>query len=132
MPATGANNGMKAVELRGAAYDDQRWDTLLDNLTLDEMNNMIALGGYQTAPAASIDKIQTIDCDGPAALNNNFTQVGSVGFPSSVMIACTWNEDLARAFGEGIAAMADDMDVSGWYAPAMNMTFIIVGHTAFY
>ncbi len=121
MPATGANNGMKAVELRGAAYDDQRWDTLLDNLTLDEMNNMIALGGYQTAPAASIDKIQTIDCDGPAALNNNFTQVGSVGFPSSVMIACTWNEDLARAFGEGIAAMADDMDVSGWYAPAMNI-----------
>ena len=121
MPTTGANNGMKAVELRGAAYDDERWDTLLDNLTLDEMNNMIALGGYQTAPAASIDKIQTIDCDGPAALNNNFTQVGSVGFPSSVMIACTWNEDLARAFGEGIAAMADDMDVSGWYAPAMNI-----------
>ena len=56
-----------------------------------------------------------------AALNNNFTQVGSVGFPSSVMIACTWNEDLARAFGEGIADMADDMDVSGWYAPAMNI-----------
>ena len=121
MPTTGANNGMKAVDLRGASYDDERWDTLLDNLTLDEMNTMIALGGYQTAPAASIDKVQTVDCDGPAALNNNFTQVGSVGFPSSVMIACTWNEDLARAFGESIAAMAEDMDVSGWYAPAMNI-----------
>lgn len=121
MPTTGARNGMKIADLRGAAYDDERWDTLLDNLTIDEMVNMIALGGYQTAPAASIDKVATTDCDGPAALNNNFTGVGSVGFPAAVMIASTWNEELARAFGEGIAAMADEMNVSGWYAPAMNI-----------
>ena len=121
MPTTGARNGMTIQELRGAAYDDERWETLLDNLTIDEMNNMIALGGYQTAPAASIGKVATTDCDGPAALNNNFTQVGSVGFPAGVMIANTWNEDLARSFGEGIADMAEEMNVSGWYAPAMNI-----------
>ena len=121
MPTTGANNGMTVQELRGADYDDPRWETLLDNLTISEMNNMIALGGYQTAPAASVGKVATTDCDGPAALNNNFTGVGSVGFPAGVMIACTWNEDLARSFGEGIADMAEEMNVSGWYAPAMNI-----------
>ena len=121
MPTTGANNGMKIQELRGASYDDERWETLLDNLTISEMNNMIALGGYQTAPAASVGKVATTDCDGPAALNNNFTGVGSVGFPAAVIIACTWNEDLARSFGEGIADMAEEMNVSGWYAPAMNI-----------
>ena len=36
-------------------------------------------------------KRQTVDCDGPSAVSNNFTGAGSVGFPSNVMIACTWN-----------------------------------------
>ena len=121
MPETGANNGMTIHELRGADYDDERWETLLDNLTIDEMVNMIALGGYQTAPAASIDKPATTDCDGPAALNNNFTQVGSIGFPCEVMIANSFNKELAYTFGDGIGMMAEEMNVSGWYAPAVNI-----------
>lgn len=120
MPTTGAKNGMKLAELRGASYDDERWETLLDQLTISDMDTMIALGGYQTAAAASVEKASTIDCDGPASINNNFTGVGSVGFPSAVMIASTWNTDLALEFGESIGKMADEMDVSGWYAPAMN------------
>lgn len=121
MPVTDAKNGLTILELRGAEYDDEKWEELLDNLTIDEMVNMIALGGYQTAPASSIDKIATTDCDGPAALNNNFTGVGSIGFPAGVMLANSWNKDLAHAFGENIGKMADDMNVSGWYAPAMNI-----------
>jgi beta-glucosidase len=116
MPVTGADNDISILDLRGADYDDEKWETLLDNLTIDEMVEMIALGGYQTAPAKSIDKMATIDCDGPAALNNNFTGVGSIGFPAGVMLANCWNEDLAYAFGENIGLMADDMNVSGWYA----------------
>ena len=120
MPTTGAKNGMTLAELRGASYDDERWETLLDQLTISDMDTMIALGGYQTSAAASVGKASTVDCDGPASINNNFTGVGSVGFPSAVMIASTWNTDLALEFGESIGKMADEMDVSGWYAPAMN------------
>lgn len=121
MPTTGPNNGVTASDLRGAAYDDERWEALMDNLTVDEMVNLIALGGYQTGAVASIGKAATTDCDGPAAINNNFTGVGSIGFPSAVMIACSFNEDLAAAFGDRIGQMADEMNVSGWYAPAMNI-----------
>lgn len=120
MPTLGAANGLQLAELRGADYDDARWDTLLDQLTISEMDTVIALGGYQTNAAASVGKLSTIDCDGPASINNNFTGKGSVGFPSAVVIANTWNTDLALAFGESIGKMADEMDVSGWYAPAMN------------
>ncbi|NLL77050.1 MAG: beta-glucosidase [Clostridiales bacterium] len=120
MPITGAANGMKLSELRGADYDDERWNTLLNQLTVFDMDTMIALGGYQTMAASSVGKLSTIDCDGPASINNNFTGTGSVGFPSAVMIANTWNTDLALSFGESIGKMADEMDVSGWYAPAMN------------
>ena len=120
MPTTGAKNGMTLADLRGADYDDAGWDTLLDQLTISDMDTMIAIGGYQTSAAASVGKAGTVDCDGPASINNNFTGVGSVGFPSAVMIAGTWNKDLAKEFGESIGQMADEMNVSGWYAPAMN------------
>lgn len=120
MPATGAKNGMTLADMRGLSYDDEKWDTLLDQLTVSDMDTMIALGGYQTSAASSVGKVMTVDCDGPASINNNFTGTGSIGFPSAVMIANTWNKDLALSFGESIGKMADEMDVSGWYAPAMN------------
>lgn len=120
MPTTGAKNGVKLADLRGVDYDDPQWDTLLDELTPADMNTLISLGGYETSAIKSIDKVQTYDCDGPASINNNFTGQGSIGFPAAVMIACTWNKDLAYAFGDSIGEMANDMDVSGWYAPATN------------
>ena len=120
MPTTGAKNGIKLADLRGVDYDDAQWDSLLDELTISDMDTMIAIGGYQTSAASSVGKIMTVDCDGPASINNNFTGIGSVGFPSAVMIASTWNKNLALKFGESIGKMADEMEVSGWYAPAMN------------
>ena len=121
MPTTGASNGVKLADLRGKDYDDPQWESLLDQLTVSDMDTMIALGGYQTAAASSVGKVMTIDCDGPASINNNFTGTGSIGFPAGVMIANTWNTDIADQFGESIGKMADEMGVSGWYAPAMNI-----------
>jgi len=118
---TGAQNGLTLMDMRGLNYDDPKWDSLLDQLTLDEMNNIISQGGYQTAAISSIGKIRTNDCDGPASINNNFTGVGSVGFPTATLIAATWNKGMAFAFGDSIGTMADQMDTSGWYGPAMNI-----------
>ena len=105
----------------GKDYDDADWDKLLDELTFDDMDNLIANGGYGTPAVSSVGKIQLTDADGPASLNNNFTGVGSIGFPASTAFACTWNKDLAKQFGEMIGDMAHDMHVAGWYAPAMNI-----------
>ena len=88
---------------------------------MEEMNSLISLGGYQTNSIDSIGKVRTNDCDGPASINNNFTGTGSIGFPAAVMIANTWNVDIATSFGDSIGQMAEEMDVSGWYAPAMNI-----------
>ena len=120
-PTTGAKNGIQLADMVGVAYDDEKWNSFLDQLTVADMDSLIALGGYQSVAVSSVGKVQAIDCDGPASINNNFTQQGSIGFPSAVMIAATWNTDLAYSFGESIGKMADDMGVSGWYAPAMNI-----------
>jgi len=118
---TGAKNGLKLVDLRGVDYNDAKWDQLLDQMTIDEMQQTIGFGGYQTAAVSSIEKVRTNDCDGPASINNNFTGVGSVGFPAATLIGMTWDKDLAYAFGDSIGEMADEMDTSGWYGPAMNI-----------
>ncbi len=121
MPTTGAKNGMTLADMRGKDYDDESWDKLLDQLTISEMQDLIAHGGFQTAAAASVGKVSTVDVDGPSALSNNFTKAGSVGFPSAVMIASTWNSELAYAYGSDMGAMADQLGASGWYAPSMNL-----------
>ncbi|WP_026516422.1 glycoside hydrolase family 3 protein [Butyrivibrio sp. MC2021] len=118
---TGAATNLKLKDLRGLSKDDPKWDELLNSMTLDDMNALISLGGYQTNSVDSIGKVRTNDCDGPASINNNFTGVGSLGFPVGVTIAATFNKDLAYSFGDYIGKMANEMDVSGWYAPAMNI-----------
>ena len=120
MPTTGADNGLILADMRDADYDDPRWEKLLDQLTVDEMANMIAMAGYQTAAMDSVGKVATLDFDGPAAINNNFTGVGSIGFPIEVVVASTWNKELAQAWGECMGKISQEMGAEGWYAPGMN------------
>ena len=89
MPVTGKSGSLKITDVRGKDYDDPVWDDLLDQLTVDEMANIIELSGYQTPAIDSIGKVQNVDSDGPAAINNNFTGAGSIGFPIEVVITCT-------------------------------------------
>ena len=120
MPTTGAKNDLVLGDLAGLDYDDPKWDQLLDQLTVKEMNTLISKGGYGSPAISSIGKLRVSDVDGPASLNNNFTGVGSIGLPSAVSVAATFNKELARSFGDAIGTMAHDMQVSGWYAPATN------------
>lgn len=120
MPTTGADNGLTLADMRDADYDDPRWEKLLDQLTVDEMANMIAMAGYQTAAMDSVGKVATLDFDGPAAINNIFTGVGSIGFPIEVVVASTWNKELAQAWGECMGKISQEMGAEGWYAPGMN------------
>lgn len=120
MPTTGADNGLTLADMRDADYDDPRWEKLLDQLTVDEMSNMIAMAGYQTAAMDSVGKVGTLDFDGTAAINNNFTGVGSIGFPIEVVIASTWNKNLAQTWGECMGKISQEMGAEGWYAPGMN------------
>lgn len=121
MPTTGAKNDVKLYQLRDKPYDDPLWNKLLDELTVKEMDSLIAMGGYSNQAIKSVGKIELADADGPAALNNNFTKIGSIGFPSSTSMACTWNKELATRYGKMIGDIAHDMHISGWYAPAVNI-----------
>ena len=120
MPTMGADNGVELMELRGLDYDDELWDSLLDELTYDEMERLVEYGGWSTIEIASIGKIATNDSDGPAGVNNFFTGQYGTSVCVEVMIAQTWNTDLAYAVGEAIGQEFAEVDNYGWYGPAMD------------
>ncbi len=64
MPVTGAKNGTRLYQLYGKSYDDPLWDKLLDNLTVNEMNELISMAGYNNAEVSSISKPRQSDIDG--------------------------------------------------------------------
>lgn len=120
MPAMGADNGLKLYELTGADYNDERWDDLLDQLSFEDMTTMINVGGWQTAEIESVGKIATTDCDGPAGLNNFITGAQGTAYPSEVLMAQTWNKELAYEIGKSMGQEYVDANNYGWYGPAMN------------
>ena len=117
MPITGAKNGLELFDLRGADYDDPRWEMLLDQVTVDEMVDLIAFGGHQNAAVNSAGKIRILDTDGPAGVNSSTLGAFGTGFCSEVVLAQTWNVDLAVDYAKAMGQEFKDFHITGWYAP---------------
>lgn len=120
MPTLGADNGLTLFDLKGIDYSDEKWDELLDQLSFDDMATMINVGGWQTAEIESVGKIATSDCDGPAGLNNFVTKTYGTSYPCEVLLAQTWNKQLAYETGESMGQEFADVQNYGWYGPGMN------------
>ncbi|MDL4841987.1 glycoside hydrolase family 3 protein [Aquibacillus rhizosphaerae] len=122
-PTTGADNGLMLEEYKDVAFDDESWEPLLDQLSVDDLVNVVTHGGYKTVEIESVGKPATTDYDGPAGISSFLaaTPVTGIPFPAEVMLASTWNIELATAMGEAIGDEAQAYDVTGWYAPAMNI-----------
>lgn len=114
----GAENGLTLIEMRGLDFDDARWDDLLDELTPEDYQIMITASGYGTPALASINKPFAVDADTASGLIYGGT--GAM-FPNMMVLAQTWNQDLAMEYGEMIGNEAIIGGADGWYAPSMNI-----------
>lgn len=114
----GKKNGLTLIEMRGLDFDDPLWDDLLDQLTPDEYYELIAQSGYGTPSIASVDKPFAVDADAASGLIYGGT---GMMFPNNMVLAQTWNVDLAEEFGRMIGNEAILGGASGWYAPSMNI-----------
>lgn len=123
-PVTGATNGLTLIDLRGTDYDDPLWDELLDQLNMDEVANMLANAGFNTAELSSVGKPATLDYDGPMGwstwVSANGDSAVCLGFPAEEVLAATWNQDLAYDVGLMVGEQGLFNGFDGWYAPAMN------------
>ena len=114
-PTLGANNGLDFMDFKNATWDDERWEPLLDQLTLTDLQNLVDQGSFKTASISSINKAGTTDYDGPGAAFHSGT-----GHPSEVVVACSWSTDVARVMGESIGREGASRGLTGWYAPGIN------------
>ena len=122
MPTLGAKNGLALASMIGKDFDDPEWNTLLDQLTYDEMVQTITLGFHNTAAAASIGKTATKDENGPQGLTAALTGGASaMCYTSEDVMAATFNVDLINDVGRCIGEDCLAMGYSGLYGPGINM-----------
>ena len=122
MPTLGADGDLTLASMIGAEYDDPQWDSLLDQMTFDEMNLMITQGFHNTKAAASIGKTATKDENGPQGLTAALTGGASaMCYTSEDVMAATFNRELINDVGRCIGEDCLAMGYSGLYGPGINM-----------
>ncbi|MGT2753852.1 glycoside hydrolase family 3 protein [Streptococcus ovis] len=115
------DHGLRLVDMIGLDYDDEKWNQIVEQVSVEEMAQLIQFGGYATGAVKSVDKPAVVDLDGPAGINGIFQGIKGVQFNSEVVVASTWNLDLAEEMGDAFAKEALAHGIVGLYAPAVNI-----------
>ncbi|MBR1586282.1 MAG: glycoside hydrolase family 3 C-terminal domain-containing protein [Clostridia bacterium] len=131
LPVTGAENGVMFPEMAGLSYDDPKWDTFMDQLTVEEMTGLINNGAFHTQAITRLQVPQTTSSDGPAGFTNFMGApeiYDTCVYPCEVVVASAWNETAAYQMGLSVGNEAlagnekgDGAPYSGWYAPGLNL-----------
>ena len=122
MPVTGASNGLTLASLIGVDFNSEYWEQLLDQMTAEEMMDLVGNAGFGTILVSSISKPTTTEKDGPAGISSTLIGgVGCFGYPIAMVFASSWNLDLQDEYGYYYGNDAILSRVSGIYAPSINM-----------
>ncbi len=106
-------------------YDSQDLANLVDEMSKDDLENLVENAGFKTQAIESIGLPQQYCFDGPAGFNEN-TQTGVssgewTAFPDETVIGQTWSKYIAKQMGLSMGAEGQATGISGWYAPGVNI-----------
>lgn len=127
MPTLGAKNGLTLYDMIGKDYDDADWDTLLDQLTYDEMVTLIGDSFHWTMPIKSIQAPGSRDENGPQGLtaslfgNTDKEKLTATAFTSEDVMAATFNTDIMTEIGKVIGNNCLSAGVAILYGPGNNI-----------
>lgn len=103
--------------------NDQRVEKIISQMTLDEKLSII--GGTENMYTKAIERFgipQLRMSDGPQGLATlGLNNAPSTAYPATILLAASWNEDLARRYGE---SLADDCRAHGIHVilgPGVNI-----------
>ena len=124
MPVLGAKNGLKLVDMIGLDYNDPKWNTLLDQLTFDEMVSLIGDAFHWHMPVESIQAPGTRDENGPQGLTvtlfGSALGVETTALTSEDVLAATWNKELVNQMGNIVGNDCLVAGVATLYGPGAN------------
>lgn len=114
-------------DMKDVPYDDPKWDEFLSQLTLDELALISGNGAWhiEAIDRLGVPQTNTPDgsvCVGASTYSGAIMGVDAAGitYPCPVVIASSWNSEIALMMGTSAASEAKANSYAGWYAPAMN------------
>ncbi len=125
LPTMGAKNGKTLIQMRGKSYDDKDWDSLLDQLTYDEMCNMVGIGYHGIQSVNSVSMPKTKDENGPQGFSGKLTSLTGdsatmCAYTDENIMGATWNTEFMEEVGKHLGEDGLALGYSGLYGPAMN------------
>lgn len=125
MPVMGADGDLNLFHMIGASFDDPRWELILDQLTFDEMANMIGDAFHWTTAIESINAPGTRDENGPQGLTASLFKFGAkidtVALTSEDVMAATYNRSIAYGNGRVVGNDCVDNGYAVLYGPGNNI-----------
>lgn len=111
-------------DVQGLPYDDPKWNELISQLSIREIQNLCAHGGFGTNSIPSIGKGACVDSDGGTGFTSGVA-TGDGGhatkYPGANILASTWDWKEAYKWGHAIGEEGKALGINGWYAPGCNV-----------
>lgn len=129
MPHTGTKYPRKIMldEMKGVSYEDKKWDEFIRQFSVGEMANLCGNGAWHTEKIKRLGINKKLMPDGSSGICSTLfsgivmSNAGEgITYPCSVVVASTWNTQMAYAMGQSVGREAKALGYHGWYAPAMN------------
>ncbi len=103
-------------------YDNKEmWDKLLDQLSINEMTQLVLHAYVHEEALPSIGKPQTAAVDGPSQIGSFNQSNAGVGYPMPTLLGQSWNAELSKSYGLAVGKETKDTNRDGWYAPGVNL-----------
>ncbi len=107
----------------GKDFDAPEWEVVLDHLTIAEMTSMTLHCYHKTNAMSSVGKPELVELDGPnqaAGYKPPAGKKAGTGF-SMVLLAQSWNTQLAYSMGLTFGTESAAQGITGWYGPGVNL-----------
>ena len=108
--------GVKLSEMKGADWDDPKWEQLVNGLSWSDMLKITETNAMSSKGIDGVGKNGFSEGDGPQKMKAS----NGVFWVSSPIIAATYNQELAHKQGEccGMESLLGGQN--GWWGPAVN------------
>ena len=123
----GVDSGLVFADMSGVTDDDtlytingetrtghEWWELLMNELSWDELCDLVEMGCYATAKVESIDKVEDLTADTPTNLGGTFQ------WACNTTISSTWNTELAYRQGRMVGSLGVLKGYEGWYGTGMD------------
>lgn len=101
----------------------QAWTAFMNQLSYEEMVDYVSAGQFKTPKIMGVGNPGTSDGDGPAQFKKESMETGryGYGFACGIVLASTWNTELAEEYGKMIGEWGLRCGATGWYGPSVNI-----------